>query len=120
MEFSRSTITKSSITLEKTRTALAKMAGVSNGSITRRMVCSWVEPRSAEASSYCFPMVASLAWTMIAGQLTFQVTRASVSAIVPRPTELNSEVNTKNIATPKISSGMTNERIITKLKLAPV
>ena len=31
-------MTKSSITLEKTSTALAKMAGASSGSMTRRMV----------------------------------------------------------------------------------
>ena len=33
---------------------------------------------------------------------------------------LNSTVNTKNMATPKISSGTTKDRIITKLKLAGV
>ena len=38
LEDSRSTITKSSMTPEKTSTALAKMAGPSSGSITRRMV----------------------------------------------------------------------------------
>ena len=55
---------------------------------------------------------------MMAGQLTFQVTRPSTSARVPRWMPLNSFVKTKNIATPKISSGTTNDRIITKLKLA--
>ena len=54
----------------------------------------------------------SRAWTMIAGQLTFQVTSARTSAVVPRCTVVNSSVNTKNIATPKISSGMTKDRII--------
>src|ERR1700733_9825890 len=57
---------------------------------------------------------------MIAGQLTFQVTRPRVSGTVPRGTAVNSTVNTKNIATPKISSGMTKERIITKLNVAEV
>src|ERR1700678_75422 len=57
---------------------------------------------------------------MIAGQLTFQVTRPRVSAIVPRCTPVNSAVNTKNIATPKISSGMTKDRIITKLNVEEV
>ncbi len=52
---------------------------------------------------------------MIAGQLTFQVTRPSVSASVPRCTAVNSTVNRKNIATPKISSGMTNDSSMTKL-----
>ena len=33
---------------------------------------------------------------------------------------VNSLVNTKNMATPKISSGTTNDRIITKLKLAEI
>src|SRR5579875_2204476 len=70
-EDSRSTRTKSSTTPEKTRTALAKTAGVS---------------------------------------------RARISASEPRPTGVNSRVNTKNIATPKISSGITKDRIITKLK----
>src|SRR6202046_2829267 len=54
---------------------------------------------------------------MIAGQLTFQVTRARTSAVVPRCTDVNSSVNTKNIATPKISSGMTKDRIIRKLNV---
>ena len=57
---------------------------------------------------------------MMAGQLTFQVTRASVSASVPRCTKVNSDVNTKNMATPKISSGITKDRIITKLNDAAV
>ncbi len=65
-------------------------------------------------------MVASLAWTMMAGQLTFQVTSASVSARVPSPIGLNSEVKTKNIATPKISSGITNDSSMTKLNEADV
>ena len=52
----------------------------------------------------------------MAGQLTFQVTRPSTSAQVPRCTLVNSTVKTKNIATPKISSGITKDRIITKLK----
>ena len=83
--------------------------------MTRRMVCIGVAPRSAAASSYCFPMVTSRACTMMAGQLRFQVTRPRTSAQVPRPTNVNSCVKTKNRATPKISSGMTNERIIAKL-----
>ena len=53
----------------------------------------------------------------MAGQLTFQVTRPSVSASVPRCTLVNRMVNTKNIATPKISSGMTKDRIIMKLNV---
>src|SRR5580693_805077 len=118
LEDSRSTMTKSSITPEKTSTALAKMAGPSSGSMTRRMVCERLAPRSAEASSYWRPRVTSRAWTMIAGQLTFQVTRPRTSAHVPRCTLVNSTVNTKNIATPKISSGMTKDRIITKLNVA--
>jgi hypothetical protein len=47
---------------------------------------------------------------MIAGQLTFHVTRPRTSATVPRCTVVNSTVNTKNMATPKISSGMTKDR----------
>ena len=74
-------------------------------------------PRSAAASSYCLPIVTSLACTMRAGQLRFQVTRARTSASEPRPTGVKSLVNTKNIATPKISSGITKDRIMTKLKL---
>ena len=105
------------MTLEKTSTALAKMAGLSSGSMT--LVCAWnrVAPRSAAASSYWRPSVTSRACTMIAGQLTFQVTRARTSAGVPRCTGVNSSVNTKNIATPKISSGMTKDRIIRKLNV---
>ena len=57
---------------------------------------------------------------MIAGQLTFQLTRARICASVPRCTKLNSTVKTKNIATPKISSGTTKERIITKLNVDEV
>src|SRR5580704_6931409 len=91
LEDSRSTTTKSSMTLEKTSTALAKMAGPS-----------------------------SRACTMMAGQLTFQVTRPSTSARVPRCTDLNSTVKAKNMATPKISSGITKDRIIRKLKLDDV
>ena len=49
----------------------------------------------------------------MAGQLTFQVTSPRTSASVPRCTEVNSTVKTKNIATPKISSGITKDRIIT-------
>src|SRR3984893_3724403 len=120
LEESRSTMTKSSITPEKTRIALAKMAGASSGSMTRRMAWKRLAPRSAAASSYWRPSVTSRAWTMIAGQLTFQLTRPRTSASVPRCTVVNSTVNTKNIATPKISSGMTNERIITKLKVDEV
>src|SRR6202167_3935425 len=120
LEDSRSTMTKSSITPENTSTALAKMAGASSGSMTRRIVVSRLAPRSAAASSYWRPRVTSRAWTMIAGQLTFQVTRPRVSAIVPRCTLVNSTVNTKNIATPKISSGMTKDRIITKLNVEEV
>src|SRR5580704_10176014 len=118
LEESRSTMTKSSITPEKTRIALAKMAGASSGSMTRRMVWNRLAPRSAAASSYWRPRVTSRAWTMIAGQLTFQVTRPRTSATVPRCTLVNSTVNTKNMATPKISSGMTKDRIITKLNVA--
>src|SRR5712691_2973101 len=117
---SRSTITKSSITVENTRIALARMAGESSGSHTRYIVWNGLQPRSAAASEYELPMVARRACTMIAGQETFHVTRASVSARVPRLIPLNSEVNTKNIATPKISSGITNESSITKLNVAPV
>src|SRR5580658_3398932 len=117
LEDSRSTMTKSSITPEKTSTALAKMAGPSSGSMTRRMTWNWLAPRSAPASSYWRPSVTSRAWTMIAGQLTFQVTRPATSATVPSLTVVNSTVNTKNIATPKISSGMTKDRIITKLNV---
>src|SRR6516162_11059746 len=115
LELSRSTSTKSSITPEKTRTALAKMAGLSKGQSTRYATCHGAAPRSAAASSYCLPIVTSLACTIRADQLTFQLTRARTSASVPRPIGLNSLVNTKNIATPKISSGMTNDRIIRKL-----
>src|SRR6266851_8617411 len=39
LELSRSTSTKSSTTPEKTRTALAKMAGVSKGIMTRYVTC---------------------------------------------------------------------------------
>src|SRR5215469_693382 len=117
---SRSTMTKSSMTDEKTSTALAKIAGDSSGSMTLRTVWNGVQPRSAAASEYELPIVASLAWTMIAGQLTFQVTRASVSASVPSPMPLNSEVKTKNIATPNISSGITNDSSMTKLNDAEV
>ena len=77
------------------------------------MVDTWLAPRSAAASSYWRPRVTSRAWTMMAGQLTFQLTRPSTSARVPRWTEVYSTVNTKNIATPKISSGITKDRIIT-------
>src|SRR5580698_8291723 len=117
---SRSTITKSSITEENTKMALARMAGDSSGSQTRYIVWNGLHPRSAAASEYELPMVDNRAWTMIAGQETFQVTRARVSARVPRPMPLNSEVNTKNIATPKISSGMTKDSSMTKLKDAEV
>src|SRR5215470_16209822 len=120
LELSRSTITKSSTTLEKTSTALAKMAGVSIGRMTRQVTCQRLAPRSAAASSYCLPIVASLACTMIAGQLTFQVTSARVSAIVPSPMPRNKIVNTKNIATPKISSGITKDKIMMKLNDAEV
>ena len=115
LELSRSTSTKSSMTLEKTSTALAKMAGPSKGSMTRHVTWNRLAPRSAAASSYWRPSVTSRACTMMAGQLTFQVTRARTSAIEPRSTDVNSSVNTKNIATPKISSGMTKDRIIRKL-----
>src|ERR1700676_1289201 len=120
LEDSRSTITKSSITPENTSTALAKMAGASSGSMTRRVACRRLAPRPAAASSYWRPSVTSRAWTMIAGQLTFQVTSPRTSASVPRCTVVNRTVNTKNIATPKISSGMTKDRIITKLNVEEV
>src|ERR1700683_1008753 len=116
----RSTITKSSMTEENTRMALAKIAGDSSGSQTRYIVWNGLQPRSAAASEYESPIVESRACTMIAGQETFQVTSASVSARVPRPTPLNSVVKTKNIATPKISSGITNDSSITKLNDAEV
>ena len=80
LEESRSTITKSSITPEKTSTALAKMAGASSGTMTRRMTWNWFAPRSAAASSYWRPMVTRRAWTTIAGHDTFQVTRPRTSA----------------------------------------
>jgi hypothetical protein len=57
---------------------------------------------------------------MMAGQLRFQVTSASVSASVPSPTVVNKAVNTKKLATPKMSSGMTKERIIAKLAVDEV
>ena len=57
---------------------------------------------------------------MIAAQLTFQVTSARTSASVPRCTVVNSTVKTKNIATPKISSGTTYDKIITKLNVDAV
>src|ERR1700692_3276631 len=120
LELSRSTSTKSSTTLEKTRTALAKMAGVSKGIMTRYVTCHGVAPRSAATSSYCLPIVTSLACTMRAGQLTFQVTRARTSASEPSPTVVKSRVNTKNIATPKISSGITKDKIIKKLAVEAV
>src|SRR5437763_5387173 len=117
LEESRSTITKSSITPENTSTALAKMAGASSGSMTRRMVAKRLAPRSAAASSYWRPSVTSRAWTMIAAQLTFQVTRPRTSATVPRCTVVNSTVKVKNMATPKISSGMTKDMSIKKLNV---
>src|SRR5579863_7159637 len=117
LEESRSTITKSSMTPENTSTALAKMAGPSSGSRTRRIVWNWLAPRSAAASSYCLPSVTSRAWPMMTGQLTFQVTSPRTYASVPRCTEVKSTVNTKNLATPKISSGTTKDRIITKLNV---
>src|ERR1700722_4883059 len=120
LEESRSTMTKSSITPEKTRTALAKMAGPSNGRMTRRRACKRLAPRSAAASSYWRPSVTSRAWTMIAGQLTFQVTRPRPSAQGPGGAAVNSTVNTMYMATPKISSGMTKDRIITKLNVAGI
>src|SRR6516225_5528316 len=120
LELSRSTSTKSSMTPEKTRTALAKMAGLSKGQSTRYATCHGAAPRSAAASSYCLPIVTSLACTMMAGQLTFQVISPRVWATVPRWTKVNSAVNTKNIATPKINSGMTKDRIITKLNVDAV
>ncbi len=67
LEESRSTMTKSSITPENASTALAKMAGASSGSITRRMAASRLAPRSAAASSYWRPNPTSRAPTMIAG-----------------------------------------------------
>src|ERR1700742_1961475 len=118
LEDSRSTITKSSITPEKTSTALAKMAGASSGTSTRRITWNWLAPRSAAASSYCPPRGNRRACTTMAGQDTFQVTRPSTSARVPRCTVLNSVVKTKNIDTPKMSSGITYDRIITKLNVA--
>lgn len=53
---------------------------------------------------------------MIAGQLTFQVTSPSFAANVPRPTKVNSAVKVKNMATAKISSGITKDKIMMKLK----
>ena len=44
---------------------------------------------------------------MIAGQEKFHVTSPSTSASVPRWTAVNSWVKRKNMATPKISSGIT-------------
>src|SRR3984957_4720311 len=117
VEDNRSTTTKSSMTPEKTRIALAKMAGISSGSMTRRSVCRCVQPRSAEASSYCLPIVTSRACTTMAGQLRFQLTRPSTSASVPSPTPRSPGiwVKMKYSATPKISSGTTNDKIIRKL-----
>ena len=58
---------------------------------------------------------------MIAGQLTFQLTRARISGQVPRCLNVtNNSVKTRNIATPKISSGTTKDRIITKLNVDEV
>src|SRR5262245_33520967 len=54
---------------------------------------------------------------MMAGQLMFHVTRARISASVPRPIPRNRMVKTKNRATPKMSSGMTYDRIIVKLNV---
>ncbi len=65
-------------------------------------------------------MEISRARTMIAGQLKFHMTRARTSAIVPRWMLVNSWVNTKNSATAKISSGMTNEKIMTVLETREV
>src|SRR5271165_1881580 len=94
LDESRSTITKSSITPENTSTALAKMAGASSGSRTRRITWNWLAPRSAAASSYCRPSVTSLACTTMAGQLTFQVTSPRTSAVVPRCTVVSTDSRT--------------------------
>ena len=47
--------------------ALAKIAGISMGSVTRRSAPKADAPRSVAASSYCLPMVASRARTNTAG-----------------------------------------------------
>src|SRR5580698_9502465 len=58
--------------------------------------------------------------TMMAGQEKFQVTRPRISAMVPRWMNLKNWVKRKNMATPKISSGMTYEKTMTKLKAVDV
>ena len=81
------TITKSSITLEKTSTALAKIAGVSSGSMH---LAHGLPLAGAEVGGGLLVLPAeraSRAWTMIAGQLTFHVTSDSTCAIVPRSNE---------------------------------
>ena len=60
-------MTKSSMTSAKTSTALAKMAGISIGSSTRRTAPIGEAPRSMAASSYCLPIVSSRARTMTTG-----------------------------------------------------
>ena len=114
VEDSCSTITKSSTVLAKTSTALAKIAGISSGISTRRIAPSRDAPRSAAASSYVRPIDTSRARTMIAGQLMFQTTSPATSAGVPKLMNVSSCVTSRNNATASSSSGITNEKIITK------
>src|SRR5580698_533149 len=64
-------------------------------------------------------MVTRRACTTIAGQLRFQVTSPATSCQKPSPCSFRpgSWVKTKYRATPKISSGTTNDKIMMKLKL---
>ena len=59
-------------------------------------------------------MVTSRARTMIAGQLMFHTTSPATSAGVPSLMNVSACVTSRNSATASSSSGITNEKIITK------
>ena len=77
-----------------------------------------VEIRAGEFFSLLGPSGCGKTTTlrMIAGQLMFQTTSAATSAVVPRRRNVSSCVTNRNSPTASSSSGITNEKIITKFR----
>ena len=94
------------------------MAGVSIGRSTRRTAPSAVAPRSRAASSYCVPMVSSLALTITTGYDNWKVMSPMSCAVVPSVKGVARVVTRKSSPMARAISGMTNDR--STAKLAPV
>ena len=100
--------TKSSIESAKTTAALARIAGASSGSSTRKSTSRGGAPRSAAASSYSGPIETSRPRTITTTYEIVNVIWPIACAVVPRPIWVKICRNSSSSATPITISGVTS------------